>query len=437
MESRKKKSGFGKGVLVGALLMMLICLLVFCISSGIIVTGRSEQAVPEEKEAVQDQSGLNFNKILSKAQYIQDIIDQYFLFDEDYEKVEDGIYQGLMYGLDDPYSVYYNEDDYDSLIETTSGSYFGIGAIVSQDVSTGVMTIIKVYDGTPALEAGMLPGDILYMVSGEPVTGMELDIVVKDHIRGEEGTFVDITVLRGENNEEVELTVERRQIELPTVTYEMLDDDVGYIIVTEFDEVTTEQFKSAVDDLTDQGMEALLIDLRDNPGGILDTAVEMLAYLLPEDKYDGMLIYTEDKNGDGEKYYCKDGELRRDPSGGRYPLKDDHEVEVPIAVLINGNSASAAELFTGAIKDYGAGIAVGTTSFGKGIVQSLIGLGDGTAIKLTTSHYYTPSGYDIHEKGIEPDVEVELDEELKMKAVIEQDEDNQLQAALEALKDIK
>jgi carboxyl-terminal processing protease len=221
----------------------------------------------------------------------------------------------------------------------------------------------------------------------------------------------------------------------------MMENQVGYIYVMQFDEVTAQQFADAVDDLEQQGMEELLVDLRGNPGGVLDTAVEMLAYILPEDKMDGLLIYTSDKNGKGERYYCKDGQILVDSDSGyqdsRYPKTDDHELTVPLAVLVNGSSASAAEVFTGAVQDYDAGIVVGTQTFGKGIVQSLIPLGDGSAIKLTTSHYYTPSGFDLHGTGLTPDVVVELDDELKTKAVVELSEDNQVQAALEALEEVK
>lgn len=201
--------------------------------------------------------------------YIQDIIKQYYLFDEDPEAVEDGIYLGLMYGLNDPYSVYYNEEDYASMLEDTSGEYCGIGAMVSQNRSTGIATVTKVFEGAPSFEAGMLPGDIIYKVGGEDVAGMELDLLVSNYIRGEEGSKVKITVLRGDANEEVELTIERRQIEVPTVEHEMLEDNIGYVYVMQFDSVTSQQFKEAVEDLESQGMEKLVIDLRDNPGAFL------------------------------------------------------------------------------------------------------------------------------------------------------------------------
>lgn len=439
MESREGKNKFWKGVLVGALVMAFAGLIIVGVSAGIFLIGRTVIDNQAQTQQVQgkDEGGLDLSRISAKMEYIQGIVDRYYLFDEEAEDVENGIYMGLMYGLGDPYSVYYNKDDYESLIEDTSGEYCGIGAMVQQNRSSGIMTIVKVFEGSPAFEAGLLPGDIIYLVDDEAVTGKELDLVVKENIRGEEGSYVTITVLRGDANEEVELKVQRRQIEVPTVEYQMLEGKTGYIYVMQFDEVTAQQFIDAVNDLEKQGMEKLIIDMRDNPGGVLDTAVEMLAYILPEDKMDGMLIYTEDKNGKGDRYFCRDGQIVKESDDGyrddRYPKKDDHELDVPLAVLVNGNSASAAEVFTGAVQDYEAGVVVGTQTFGKGIVQSLIPLGDGTAIKLTVSHYYTPSGFDLHEKGLTPDVEVELDEELRTQAVVELSEDNQVKAAIEVL----
>lgn len=443
MESREGKNKFWKGVLVGALVMAFAGLIIVGVSAGIFLIGRTVIDNQDQTQQVQgkDENGLDLERISAKMEYIQGIVDRYYLFDEDAEDVENGIYLGLMYGLGDPYSVYYNKDDYESLIEDTSGEYCGIGAMVQQNRSSGIMTIVKVFEGSPAFEAGLLPGDIIYLVDDEAVTGKELDLVVKENIRGEEGSYVTITVLRGDTDEEVELKVQRRQIEVPTVEYQMLENQIGYIYVMQFDEVTAQQFIDAVDDLEKQGMEKLVIDMRDNPGGVLDTAVEMLAYILPEDKMDGMLIYTEDKNGKGDRYFCKDGQIVKESDNGykdnRYPKKDDHEIDVPLAVLVNGNSASAAEVFTGAVQDYEAGVVVGTQTFGKGIVQSLIPLGDGTAIKLTVSHYYTPSGFDLHGKGLTPDVEVDLDDELKTQAVVELSEDNQVKVAIEALENWK
>lgn len=438
----ENKNKFMKGVLVGALVMAFACLIIVGFSAGIFLIGRT---VIDNQAQVQvadgDSSGahktLDFKKITGKMALIQKIVDQYFLFDENAGDVEDGIYTGLMYGLHDPYSVYFNKKDYEALSEDTAGIYCGIGAMVGQNPSTGLITVSKVFENSPAFEAGMLPGDIIYKAGDTMVSGMDLELVISNDIRGEEGTYVDITVLRGVNNDQVKLHVERRQVTVPTVEHQMLDGKVGYVYVMQFDAVTSGQFKQAVDDLESQGMEKMIVDLRGNPGGILDSVVEMLAYILPEDQYNGMLIYTADKDGKGDQYFCKDGKLMCTSDYGNvpkgYPKKDDHELKIPMAVLVNGNSASAAEVFTGAMMDYHWATIVGTQTFGKGIVQNLIPLGDGTAVKLTTSHYYTPSGFDLHKIGLTPDVVIDLDENLKKKAVVPLDEDNQVQKALEIL----
>lgn len=444
MENNRNNNKFWKGVLVGALVMAFAGLIIVGFSAGIFLIGRTVIDSQVQTEQLEDDvsgegAGLELERIASKMELIQQIVGKYFLFDEDMKDVEDGIYTGLMYGLNDPYSVYYNEDAYDSLKEDTAGVYCGIGAMVSQQRSTGIITVSKVFEGAPAFDAGMLPGDILYKVDDVAVTSMDLDLVISEHIRGEEGTFVPITVLRGENNDEVELKVERRQVVVPTVEYQMLEDNVGYIYIMQFDTVTSEQFKEAVDDLESQGMEKLMVDLRDNPGGVLDSVVEMLAYILPEDEHDGLLLYTSDKDGKGDRYFSKDGKLQCtsdfDEVNSSYPKADNHELDMPMAILVNGNSASASEVFTGTMMDYDRAVVVGTQTFGKGIVQNLIPLGDGTAVKLTTSHYYTPSGFDLHKVGLKPDVEIDLDDELKKKAVVPLEEDNQVLKALEVLKE--
>ena len=224
---------------------------------------------------------------------------------------------------------------------------------------------------------------------------------------------MNIEVIRGESEEPLSFDVKRAPVEIPTVSHEMLEGKIGYIEITEFDVITEEQFREAMADLESQGMEKLVVDLRNNPGGVLGSVCNVLEQILPE----GLIDYTEDRNGERDEYRC---------SG-------DHEFKKPLAVLVNGNSASAAEIFAGAVKDYGIGTLVGTTTFGKGIVQRIINLNDGTAVKLTVSKYYTPKGNNIHKVGIEPDVEVELDEELRQKVTIEKSEDNQLQKAVEIL----
>jgi carboxyl-terminal processing protease len=430
----ESKNKFWKGALVGALLTALAGLVIVGMSLGIFLIGKAaidgNGQTAESAQTENQQGNLDLNRISSKIQTIQAVIDKYYLFDENITDVEDWIYKGMLNGLGDPYTVYYTADEYTKLKEDTSGEYCGIGVMVSQSAETGIITITKVFEGTPGAQAGILPGDILYKVGDKEVTGMDLELVVKDHIKGEKGTPVTITVLRKDTGKYIDMTMERNQITVPTVEYTMLADKVGYISVSQFDEVTADQFKSAIDDLEKQGMKKMVVDLRNNPGGIVDSVVSMLDYILPDNlqvkgdpnlvrkkKDKTLLVYMADKNGKGEQYYAKDG----------------HQVDVPMAVLVNGQSASASEVFSGALKDYGKAKLVGTKTFGKGIVQTLFPLDKGTAVKMTIAHYYTPNGFDLHKKGLEPDVLVELKEELKTKIKIEHDEDNQLIEAIKAL----
>ena len=357
-----------------------------------------------------NRSKLDYKKIEEKTSLLQSIIDKYFLFDEDMTKVEDGIYAGMMNGLDDPYTVYYTKEEYKALNEDTEGKYSGIGASVSQNPKTKIITIVNVFDNSPAKEGGLLPGDIIYKIDGEEVTGTDLDVLVKTKIRGVEGSSFTMTVIRGDEKKQVDLNLTRRSIEVQTVSSKMLNDEIGYVAVSQFDAVTSEQFKSNIESLKSQGMKKLIVDLRGNPGGLLDQVVDMLDYILPE----GLVLYTEDKNGNREEYYAK----------------DPGELKIPMVVLVNENSASASEVFTATFKDFKWGKVVGKTTFGKGIVQNVLPLGDGTAIKITTQHYYPPSGYDLHKVGIKPDVDVDLNEG----AVIGSDSDNQLGTAVDILK---
>ena len=353
---------------------------------------------------------LDYKKIEEKTSVLQNIIDRYFLFDEDMTKVEDGIYAGMMNGLGDPYTVYYTKEEYKALNEDTEGKYSGIGAVVSQNPNTKIITIVKIFDNSPANDAGLQVGDIIYKIDGEEVAGTDMDILVKTKIRGEEGTSFKMTVLRGDDRKEVELDLTRRSIEVETVSGKMLDNNIGYIAVSQFDAVTSEQFKSNIESLQSQGMTKLIVDLRGNPGGLLDQVVDMLDYILPE----GLVLYTEDKYGEREEYYS-DG---------------SHELKIPMVVLVNENSASASEVFTATFRDFEWGKVVGKTTFGKGIVQNVLPLGDGTAVKITTQHYYPPSGFDLHKVGIKPDLEVDLNEGAK----IGTDSDNQLSTAIDILK---
>lgn len=351
-------------------------------------------------------------KIEDKADKIEDIIDTYYLNDVDENNIVENIYKGIMNGLDDPYSVYYTKEEYKKLQEETEGSYVGIGVTVRQDTDTGYIKVVEAFENGPAYEAGVRNNDYITKVSGEDINGEELDNVVSQ-IRGKEGTTVDVTITRPSTNQEYTYTIERRSVDVPTIDYEMLKNNIGYIKISEFDTITSSQYIAALEDLEQQGEKGLIVDVRDNPGGVLGSVVEVLQHMLPK----GTIVYTEDKNGKGETYTC-DGE---------------YEFQKPLVVLVNGNSASAAEIFTGAIKDYGIGTIVGTTTFGKGIVQKLYPLRDGSAVKLTVSKYFTPNGVCIHEKGIEPDVKLEYDAEAQTGDEYSKEQDNQLQKALDVI----
>lgn len=362
-----------------------------------------------EETPSKSEESLMSEFFVQKMELLEMIVNQYYMNDISVEDMRIGAYKGLLEGLGDPYTCYYTAEEYDALMESTSGTYYGIGAVVQQNLKTMYITIVKPYVDGPAYKAGMLPGDIIYMVDDVDVTGMEIDNVVA-MMKGPEGTQVKVTVIRDGESDPVELLITRAQITIETIEYEMLDHNIGYILISSFDEPTPKQFQEAITDLQKQGMEGLIIDLRDNPGGLLSAVVEMLDYILPK----GMIVYTEDKYGNREEYKGTDKDV----------------LELPMAVVINGNSASAAEIFAAAMQDYEAATIVGTTSFGKGIVQSILPITDGTAVKVTVARYFTPKGVCIHEVGVVPDMDVELKDELKQMVVIPHDQDNQLAVAI-------
>ena len=413
--AKRGKNRFAIGVLAGIAATITV-MTAATIGVGIIILREYPQIITHYKltdpDYVPDNSeNLNMEKISDKLNTLQEYVQEYFLYDEDMSAIEDGIYKGFVSGLEDKYAAYYNAEEYASLMESTKGTYSGIGALLQQNADTKIMTVVKVFKDSPAQEAGLQAGDILYKVDGADITDLDLDVLVSKYIRGDEGTAVSITVLRGSSHDETTLTVTRRKIEVPTVEYKMLSDDIGYIVISEYDSVTSTQYKQAVDELTKKEMKGLVIDLRDNPGGLVDVSVDMLDYTLP----DGIYTYTADKNGNGQKL------------GGH----DGHEISVPIVLLVNSNSASAAEIFAGAMRDYNKATLLGTKTYGKGIVQYVFSLGDGTGLKLTSMHYYTPNGTDLHETGLEPDIEIEWDQE---GTAGEEGLDNQLDAAIRLLK---
>lgn len=409
----EKDNGFLKGFISGLCAMLVIAGIVLFVKGEMIKRAADGQEVRQEAETeYTDTLNLDKERMERKIENIESVINQYYLDEIDQEEVESWMYKGLIAGLGDTYAAYYTKEELEKTTEASSGAYHGIGAVLTQDRTTGLITIVRCYEGTPSAEAGLLPEDVVYSVNDTQVTGMDLTEVVS-MIKTEPGDTVKIEVVREGEDDYLSFDVARAPIEVPTVNYEMLEGNIGYIEITEFDTITEEQFEEALSALESQGMEKLIIDLRNNPGGVLSTVCNMLEQILPE----GLIVYTEDREGNRTEY----------KSSG------ENEFKKPLAVLVNGNSASASEIFAGAVKDYGIGTLIGTKTFGKGIVQRIVNLNDGTAVKLTVSKYYTPKGNDIHKVGIEPDVEVELEEGLKQKVTIEKTEDNQLQKAIEVL----
>ena len=385
------KRGFLKGVLCGTLVTLVVAG-----AAGMYLKNTGYGETIDKKTA-------------RKLEQIKDIIDDSYLKGDEIKEsdLENFLLKGYVNGLKDPYSVYYNEEETKELYETTEGEYSGIGAVMSQNLETGVITMVNVYEDSPAEKAGFKNNDILYKVNGKDISTEDISKVV-NKIKGEEGTEVTITDLR--DGKEYEATATREKLEAHTIEYEMKEDHIGYVRVTEFDMVTYNQFVEAITDLKKQGMKGIIIDLRGNPGGNLSTVCQMLNYILPE----GLIVYTEDKDGKREVMTSD----------------EEHKLEMPMTVLVDGRSASASEIFAGAIQDYQLGTLVGTTTYGKGVVQQLFDLKDGTCLKLTIAEYFTPKGRNIHEKGIKPDVEVEYQYD-KNNA----DADNQSDKEIEVVKE--
>lgn len=391
-----KDNEYWKGVLTGVL------------GSAVIVAGAYlgyVRAIPENTGVLSDRANVQ------KIEYMESLIDEYYLEEKDEDKLAEGMYTGLIYGLGDPYSRYYTAEEYEEENSSTEGAYVGIGILMQENPEGGVV-IIQCYEGGPGETAGLLAGDIISKVDGEDITELSVSDVA-DKVKNSGKEQVTLTVHRENVEEPLEITVPITDVELPSVFHEMLDEHVGYIRISEFKGVTYDQYMTAFSDLSDRGMEKLVVDLRGNPGGLLTSVCDILNEILPE----GLIVYTEDKYGNREE----------ERSSGESTL------EMPLSVLVNESSASASEIFAGAVQDYGIGTIVGTTTYGKGVVQSIRKLSDGSAVKLTVSNYYTPNGNNINKVGITPDVEVKLDTDLLNKDEISHEEDNQLQAAIQAL----
>ncbi len=403
----KEKPGFWGGVIIGLLVALFILML--------ILFGESVHNLILGRGFTSGGNSILTSETKQKIDLLNDYIDYYYL---DYQEDDDlgntpedraeGMYKGLVESLNDKYSEYYSAKEYSRVQESQQGSFEGIGVTIVEN-EQGLFEVAGfTSEDSAAKEAGVEAGDIFYKVDGNDAVGIPISDLV-DMVRGKEGTSVNIVFLRGDNMDEVEFTIPRKKVEEVTVSHNMLENKTGHIMIGSFDDITVGQFESALEDLKSQGMEKLILDLRGNGGGMVDAAVRITDDLIGT----GVVTYTLDNQGD-----------RRD-----YNAVTPEELNMPMVVLVDSGSASASELVTGALKDHGVAKVVGTTTYGKGIVQNLYPLTDGSAIKLTNAKYYTPKGLNIQGKGIEPDVVIEFDPDLYKK----NGRDNQLEKAREVL----
>ena len=409
-ESNRKKNRKGLYIFLGALLGVVIGAVLTV--AGIGVLGATILHRPLTLTKSSEESAVNDDSA-AKLQQLEQIIDDYY-YDTDsvtQQQLQDGMYKGLMNSLGDPYSVYYNEQEMSELMDSMAGTYYGIGAYLQLDQKTNLPTITGTIPNTPAEAAGLLSGDIIYKVDGEEMYNVDIDLVARK-VRGPEDSQVHLTIYREGESDYLEFEITRSKVNIVTVTSKMLDDGIGYLQISEFDDVTVKQFKEEMASLKEQELRALILDLRGNPGGDVDVVTEVANHFLPK----GLVFYMEDKYGKRTEYKA-DG-------------KD--EFTLPLVVLVDGNSASAAEILSGAIKDAGIGTLLGTQTYGKGIVQTILDLHDGSAVKVTIANYYTRGGHNIHKIGIEPDIVVEFDSE----AYREDGTDNQLDEAVKTIREM-
>ncbi|SCI36490.1 S41 family peptidase [Romboutsia sp. Marseille-P6047] len=339
------------------------------------------------------ESYKKYNKLIG----LQQIVGEDFYQEVSEDDLVQGAIKGMFSGLDDIYSQYYTKEEFEQLKEQTSGSFVGIGVYISATSDDDYITIIAPIEGSPAEKGGIKSGDKIIKVDDQNVYANESDKAIS-MIKGKAGTNVKLTVKRGE--EEFELTIKREEIVSKSVESKVLDDNMGYLKITSFNENTYDEFKEDLESLKEKNIKGLVLDLRNNPGGLLDICADIADDLIGE----GTIVYTKDNKDDKE-----------------YLKSDKNKLGLPIAVLVNGGSASASEILTAAIVDNNEGIAIGTTTFGKGLVQSVRELKDGTGYKLTTAQYFTPNGDYINGKGIEP-------------KIVEEDERKQLDVAVEWIK---
>lgn len=371
-----------------------------------IIAKKDDNEKPDKK--------LDDEYVLERINEVKSMIDKnYYKKADDYDVLM-GMLKGAVSSLNDPYSYYMTEDEYKKFNEETDGEFAGLGIYVSGSIDDNLITIVSPMKGTPADRAGLKTDDKIIKINGEDFTADKMDDAVKI-MRGKPGEKVKITILRRDKNGKaqfLDFDIVREIIKVQTVSSKLLKDNIGYISISGFDTPTYNDFNKQYKELKKQGMTKLILDLRNNPGGLLTTSTQVVNTFLDG----GLIMYTLDKQNNKETINATKG-------------ADD----IKIVVLVNKGSASASEIVAGALKDRKRATIVGTQTFGKGIVQTVYNMPDGEGLKLTTSAYYTPSGVNIHGKGIAPDVKVELNEEVKTISIDNLDKDNQIQKAIEIL----
>ena len=401
IEKKERRDGFWLGYLVAVVTLLAVGVAWWLIFRPVIILN-------------EDASGLTSSQmrtLLEKENgMIRRIQNEYILEDLTNEELMDGAYQGIMDVLDDKYADYYDKEEFEKIRRHTDGSYGGIGITLTND-----WEIVGVAENGPAQEAGIRTGDIIRKVQGIVIADSDLSLEeLQAQLKGNIGDVKTMTLYRPSADTEYDVELTLQEIVTQTVFWHMLDQEIAYLQITAFDKVTQEQFETAWQEIQESGaMKGLVLDLRGNLGGNLDTVISIANTLVPK----GLIAYTEDKAGNREEYYSEG-----DGCG------------VPMAVLVNEYSASASELLCGALKDRGVAKVVGVTTYGKGIVQTTWSLSDGTAYKMTTGKYYTPNGVNIQGTGIEPDIYIDLTEEQRQMENVPEDEDMQLQTAIEAVR---
>lgn len=360
---------------------------------------------------------FNRNKVdfenIKKYKRVRDLIENYYYKDVDENALLEGSISGLANSLNDPYTVYFTKDQMKMFNEKSQGSYVGIGVSITMD-DNGLLTVIEPFEDSPALKAGIKKDDRIIKVDDQDVTSIRDEDMIISMIKGVENTEVKITVLRPSEGRSIDFTMKRQKIKIVNISSEVLNENIGYIKISMFDNDIAKYFGNHLNDLLKKKIKGLIIDLRDNPGGDYGQVVAIADRILPE----GLIVYTEDRAGNREE-----------------EKSDATELNIPLAILVNGNSASASEVLSGAVKDHKKGTLVGTKTFGKGLVQAVVNLDDGSGLKVTVSRYFTPSGKSIHGEGITPDVVVDVAEEYLYMPVsqIPREDDVQLDKAIEVI----